>query len=124
MRQRIRDLEEQVEDQAALIRCLERGERRIRIWAVVHKCQDCDVEHTEYVALVNRKIYQASDYKKLEARLRLLGYFIKKNNYDEAPPREGKPFDGECDYICPSGDIREIKLPDGVGPEILEQEST
>jgi len=120
LRQKVKDLEHIIEEQRDLIRCLESGERRLRVWSVTLACSDGQ-EHIEYVALVNRKVYQASDYKKLVQRLRMMGYHVKETFYNEKPPVEGKPFDGECDFFNPNTDIREMRIPDGVPPNLLEE---
>lgn len=121
LRQRIRDLEDELSRKNDLISCLERKERRLRIFAVSCQCPDkeCRKEHQVYAAFVNRRVYTGSDCAKLVSRLRGLGYFVKETTFSERPPVEGRPFDGECDFL--KGDLRDIKLPDGVGPEILEE---
>lgn len=119
--QRIHDLEAWVGEKDELIRCLERKERRLRIWSVSSHCRACKADHVQYAAFVNRRVFNGSDYGKLAQRLRDMGYFVKETTFREKPPTPGgTPRDLECDFL-PEMDLRDLKVPDFV-PEDLGKE--
>ena len=116
LRQRIHELEDELIGLRTLLECAERKERRLRIWTIGVHCPQCDRNQSEFIALVNRKVYHGPNYERLVQRLRVLGYFVKEHAFSEKPPAENKPFDGECNYLKPT-DIRDVAIPDGIGPD-------
>ena len=120
LRNRLGDAEEIVRFQRELIKCLEAKERRLRIWNAAVRCPHCKNEYVEFVACSNKKIFHGADYAKLILRLRTLGYFVKEKAFDEKPPSESSPYDGEVEFLDVSKDLRDLPLPGGVGPGLLE----
>lgn len=125
LKQRILDLETALSDKEGELAAFLLREKRIRIHTSSSYCRDCSSSHPIYIAFFNRKLYTDVSYDGLVRRLEGMGYYIKRNGEELPPkiPKEGVPFDGECDYLGASIlDLRDLSIPDGVPPTLLEDE--
>lgn len=120
LKNKLQRMEQLARDQRQLIDCMEKKDRRVRIWTVSIKCTECNTFHYEFVAFINRMVFHSAEYNRLVQRLRGLGYFIKSKGIEQIPT-ETSPLDGEYAYMINyDTDLRDLKIPDCIPDDIME----
>ena len=133
-KQVIKDLQEEISDLRTLsasqeeliafleqdIKSSEEKSKRLHIWNVTGKCTQCTGEISVFVAALGRRLYSSTNYFKLKQLLRKMGIFVKEISHGEKPPKG--PYSKGYSYdkmpLIPLADLWDMKIPDGVGPEI------